>query len=203
MKLLPFLFLISMPLSGIAAQVPNNDLNVDGYDSKGFPNFDKKDLGSALSSGGQYGRKKIAQWGDPLTLPQTRTRCIGEAWGNWPWGGEWRTCNQWATDYRTMQVEVYMNGIGPTDLSEAARSVVENIVATCVGLSSAVAVAALWATPSPEPTARVAAAYAGASATFTGCLSGKAAELTAVGLATAAIKLAFEQSAGWSNWSNE
>ena len=55
MKLLPFLFLISMPLSGIAAQVPNNDLNVDGYDSKGFPNFDKKDLGSALSSGGQSG----------------------------------------------------------------------------------------------------------------------------------------------------
>ncbi|EPT2386135.1 hypothetical protein ACVPOD_000616 [Citrobacter freundii] len=89
-----------------------------------------------------------------------------------------------------------MNGIGPTDLSEAARSVVENIVATCVGLSSAVAVAALWATPSPEPTARVAAAYAGASATFTGCLSGKAAELTAVGLATAAIKLAFDNPLG-------
>lgn len=59
MKLLPFLFLISMPLSGIAAQVSNNDLHVDGYDSKGFPNFDKKNLGSALSSGGQYGRKKL------------------------------------------------------------------------------------------------------------------------------------------------
>lgn len=80
---------------------------------------------------------------------------------------------------------------------------IETIVRTCVGFASVVAANALWATPSPEPAARITAAYAGGSATFTGCLSGKAAELTAVGVTVAALQLALEQSSGWSNWSNE
>jgi len=61
----------------------------------------------------EYGRQKIAQWTDPFTPPQTRTRCVSEAWGKWPWGGEWRTCNGWATDVRTMQVVVYLNPCSP------------------------------------------------------------------------------------------
>lgn len=181
----------------------SKSINVEGYDLKGYPVFEKKSKALNLAPGGEYGRKKIAQWGDPLTPPQTRTRCVSEAWGKWPWGGEWRTCNGWATDYKTMQVEVFMKGLGPADIKDAAVSTVESIVATCVGLSSAVAVSALWATPSPEPAARIAAAYAGASATFTGCITGKASELTAVGVTTAAIQLAFDSSSGWSNWSNE
>jgi len=193
------MFLLSMPLYGVAA---DRTINVQGYDSRGYPTFEKSAT-AALSGPGQYGMTKIAQWGDPLTPPQTRTRCVSEAWGKWPWGGEWRTCNGWATDYRTMQVEVYMKGLGPADVSAAAKEVIENVVRTCVGLASVVAVNALWATPSPEPAARIAAAYAGGSATFTGCISGKAAELTAVGVTTAALQLAFDQSSGWSKWSNE
>jgi hypothetical protein len=202
LKSIAALVMLSVSSIAFTAQLPVKELKVDGYDAKGYPVLGQPTVNVSLSSG-QYGRKKIVQWGDPLTPPQSRTRCVSEAWGKWPWGGEWRTCNGWATDYRTMQVELYMKGVGPVDLVDAVRSAVENIVATCVGISSAIAVSALWGAPSPEPATRIAAAYAGASATFTGCISGKAAELTAVGVTAASIQLAFDHSAGWSSWSNE
>ncbi|MEN9413228.1 MAG: hypothetical protein RLZZ342_315, partial [Candidatus Parcubacteria bacterium] len=55
-----------------------------------------------------FHQQKLAQWGDPFTLPQTRTRCIHEAKGDWPWGGGWSTCTEWAVDNRTMQCSVYL-----------------------------------------------------------------------------------------------
>lgn len=45
----------------------------------------------------------LAQWTDPLTPPQTSARCSREAWGDWPWGGQWRFCVEWSVDCQWMQ----------------------------------------------------------------------------------------------------
>ncbi len=48
--------------------------------------------------------------------PETRTRCIGYASGKWPWPakGGWKTCNEWATDFK--QHRVYVELYGPADM---------------------------------------------------------------------------------------
>ena len=47
----------------------------------------------------------ITSWHDPLTAPQTRTRCVQEASGHWPWSEDWSACTGWATDCRFMRNE--------------------------------------------------------------------------------------------------
>jgi hypothetical protein len=154
-------------------------------------------------SAADYGRQKIAQWGDPFTPPQTRTRCIRYATGKWPWGGEWKTCIEWATDIKTMQVAVFAKVLGPDNLSEAAASAVQDAAKVCAATAAAAAAAFIAGTPSPEIAGRLAAGYAAASETFSGCIGAKASALTTVGVGTAVLKLAFESETFWSKWSNE
>ena len=151
----------------------------------------------------EFGRDKIAQWGDPFTAPQTRTRCVSYAWGSWPWGGGWKTCNGWATDVRTMQVVVYAKTLGPDNLAKEAQSAVEAAVKVCAALAGGSALTALTATPSPEVASRIAAAYGAASSAFVACIGKKSSELTAVGVGTSSLKLAFDTETHWSKWSNE
>ncbi len=150
-----------------------------------------------------FGREKVAQWGDPFTAPQTRTRCVSMAWGRWPWGGEWHTCNGWATDVRTMQVVVYSKALGPDNLSQSAIAAVNEAAKVCGALAGASAITALAGTPSPEIAARIVNAYASASGTFSACIGTKASDLSAVGVGTAVLKLAFDTETFWSKWSNE
>ena len=160
-------------------------------------------LYSAQSSAAEFGREKVAQWGDPFTAPQTRTRCVSEAWGRWPWGGEWRTCNGYATDTKTLQVVIYSKSLGPDNLKQEAISAVNEVAKVCGTLAGASAITAFSGTPSPEIAARIAAAYASASGVFSSCIGAKASELSAVGVGTAALKLAFETETFWTKWSNE
>lgn len=157
----------------------------------------------APANAAEFGRQKVAQWGDPLTPPHTRTRCIGYASGTWPWGGGWKTCNQWATDTRTMQVYVWSKSLGPDNLNAVAAAAVESTAKVCAGSAGIAAAGAIAGTPSPEVAARLAAGYAAATAAFSACVGAKASSLASVGVATAALKLAFDQTSGWSKWSNE
>jgi hypothetical protein len=159
--------------------------------------------GLSVANAADYGREKLAQWGDPFTLPQTRERCVSMAWGKWPWGGEWKTCNGHAVDHRTMQVAVYVKALGPDNLSAAAANVVTAVARTCTQLAAGAGMAGLAGTPSPELAGRLTAGYAAAKTAFLGCIGAKANELTAVGVATAALNLAFDTESYWSAWSNE
>lgn len=145
-----------------------------------------------------FARQKIAHWGDPFTLPQTRTRCSSEASGN-----GWKTCNGWAVDYRIMQVELYAMAIGPNDLVQAAADAVAEVARTCTGLAVAAAGGTMIATPSPEPSARIAAGIGIGTKTFNLCIAKFVDELTAVGVVAASLKLALDSDNYWSNWSNE
>lgn len=155
------------------------------------------------SEAANFGRRKIAQWGDPFTLPQTRLRCTNDSRGDLPGGGEWKTCTGWTVDYQTMQVAIYAKAIGPDGLVQAAADAVADVAKTCTGIAVASAVGAIVAAPSPEPSVRIAAGYAIGTQTFSTCLANHAAELTAFGVGTAALKLAFDLDSFWSNWSNE
>jgi hypothetical protein len=156
-----------------------------------------------FATAAEYGREKIAQWGDPFTLPETRQRCVSMAWGKWPWGGEWKTCNGHAVDHRTMQVAVYVKTLGPDGLTQAAANVVTAVAKTCSQVAAAAGMAGLVGTPSPELGGRLATGYAAAKTAFLGCIGAKANELTAVGVATTALNLGFDTESYWSAWSNE
>ena len=76
---------------------------------------------SATAEAAELSRDKIAQWGDPLTPPQSRTSCIGYASGDWPWGGSWKTCNEWKTEWRHIEVEAFLVVNGPDNVDDQAR----------------------------------------------------------------------------------
>jgi hypothetical protein len=151
----------------------------------------------------EYGRKSIAEWNDPFTPPETRTRCIADARGDWPWGGEWSFCKEWATDTKWMVVEIFTKTIGPDASSVVARDAIEAVAQACGQKAAAVAVVALLSTPSPEVGARLAVAWPLAVAAFNACLADESARLVAVSVATTALKLSFEPTSHWSRWSNE
>lgn len=135
--------------------------------------------------------EKVAQWGDPFTPPQTRVRCISESWGRWPWGGEWRTCNAWATDTKNLQIVVTLIVTGPDGRDDAARNLVRN----CKDVAVAAAVATFFGTPSPELYARLVAAKEMAEKSFVACISS--------GSIIGVFDFKFVDSYYWSKWSNE
>lgn len=158
---------------------------------------------SFAASAEDFGRQKLAQWGDPFTPPQTRTRCVSEAWGNWPWGGGWRTCNGWATDTRTMQVSVYIKSIGPDNVGQAAKDAVNAAVKVCTTVAAGAAGAGFLNTATPDLATRIGAAYVAGLGQFGSCMGAKAGELSALGVAVGALNLAFDTDSHWSMWSNE
>lgn len=141
--------------------------------------------------------RKLAQWGDPFTPPQTRVRCAKWASGSWPWGGGWKTCIGHAVDTKTMQCEVFakvpnLSGL-PAQAEKAARQVAE----ACAAVALAAGATAFAGTPSPELGGRIAAAMAVVQPAFATCVNSKG------GAALAALAIRLDQSCGWSGWSNE
>jgi hypothetical protein len=102
-----------------------------------------------------------------------------------------------------MQVAVFAKVLGPDNLSKAAASAVQDAAKVCAATAAAAAAESIAGTPSPEIAGRLAAGYAAASATFSGCIGAKASALTTVGVDTAVLKFAFESETFWSKWSNE
>lgn len=76
----------------------------------------------SMAQAATYTETKIAQWGDPTTLPHTRTRCVKEAKGD-IFGREWSSCVGWATDTQTMQVELFMKTEGPEVAENVSNAV--------------------------------------------------------------------------------
>ena len=146
---------------------------------------------AAHASGILY-NKKLVQWTDPFTPPETRTRCIKYASGNWPWParGGWKTCVGWATDFRTMQISAYLRVTGPTNIQASAQRAVQ----TCADAAAISAIAAFVGTPSPEIGARAAAAYATIWPVFVGCIK-------TAGAAIVGVDLLIPTVSAWSSWS--
>lgn len=102
--------------------------------------------------------KKIAQFGSPV---------------------EWKVeCSNWIKlfgvdqcvghTYKNLQHEYFLVANGP-DVEEA----VANMIREALGAGALAGIAAYAATPSPEPSARIAAAYAASKAAFLGYLAAK------------------------------
>lgn len=53
--------------------------------------------------------RTLASWVDPFTLPHTRSACVKYASGSWPWGGGWKTCIGWATQFQWLHNTLYLN----------------------------------------------------------------------------------------------
>ena|SRR5947209_1361605 len=141
-------------------------------------------LAAAPASAAEIARQKIAQWGDPLTPPHTRTSCISYASGNWPWGGGWKTCNGWKTDVQTMQVEAFLVTSGPDDLKQE----VMKSVTRCAMIAGVAGAGAGYASGGT-------AAVTAAKVAFSACLSREG-----VGMADK-YNISVETKSHWSDWS--
>lgn len=106
-----------------------------------------------------------------MTPPQSRTDCIGYATGEWPWPakGGWKTCNEWRTQWRHIEVEAYLKVTGPDNLGNE----IKNAVTQCVAVAAAGAVTAVVVTDG----AAVPAALAAAKVTFFACMSTKGTDI--------------------------
>jgi hypothetical protein len=141
-------------------------------------------------------RKKIAQWGDPLTPPHTRTRCVkNSSMTGFKCRGlkcsraTWTTCTGWATDTQTMQCELFLRVPKPNSLAPAAFAAAKNVAAVCAAVAlSTVSAASLQS---------AGAALAALQPVFVGCVQSRG------GQALASLTVTVDQSCGWSKWSNE
>jgi hypothetical protein len=140
-------------------------------------------IGSSIGQAAEIKRDKIAQWGDPLTPPQSRTTCIGYASGNWPWGGGWKTCSEWKTEWRHMEVEAHLVISGPSDLGDAAK----NAASACALTAIAAGAAAGYASGGT-------AAIAAAKVAFTACMGTKGIEIADQ------YSIDFQTNSFWTDW---
>ena len=140
--------------------------------------------------------KKIAQWGDPLTPPHTRSRCVKEASTNgFKCSGlrcshtVWKTCVGWAVDTQTMQCELFMRVPRLAGLTADAQAAARNVAEGC----------AVWALASAGAASleSAGAALAALKPAFLACVQSKG------GQALAALSISVDQKCGWSKWSNE
>lgn len=128
-------------------------------------------------------RKKLSQWGDPLTPPQTKTDCVDWASGDWPWGGSWKTCKGWRTQVRSMQVEAFLVVSGPDNLGGE----VMNAVKRCTVVAAAAAAGAGYASGGT-------AAVAAAKIAFSACLGTIGSDIAEK------YSINVETSSHWSDW---
>jgi hypothetical protein len=123
---------------------------------------------SALTAG-ELSRTKIGGWGDPLTPAQSRTSCIGYASGDWPWGGGWKSCNQWKTEWKHMEVEGYLVISGPDKLSDTIKKAATQCALTTVAAAAGTGLATAGA--------GAAAAIAAAKVAFAACMAASGARV--------------------------
>lgn len=128
--------------------------------------------------------KKIAQWGDPTTPPQSRSECNSWASGDWPWGGGWKTCTGWKTEWRHMEVEAFLDFTGPDNLEkDIHKAIVDCAIAAAVGAAVAGVVT------------DGAGAAAGAQTAFVTCLKLKGVQ------ELDKYSVAFRTESHWTDWS--
>jgi hypothetical protein len=124
----------------------------------------------------------IGDFNDPVNR-QSITDCVQEAWGKWPWGGEWRTCTGWRTRWRCMHHKYVV--VFPGYSQQQIEGDVQACVATAgVATLAAAAIAYFSGGVGPDPTTAFLAA-------LSGCLIDRGRE-------RAAPKI--EESHDWTEW---
>lgn len=128
-------------------------------------------------------KQKIGSWTDPLTPPQSRTECNSWARGDLPFGGEWKTCTGWKTEFRHMEVEAFLAVTGPDNIAEDAK----NAAGVCILVGAAAAGVVGAVTDG-------AGAAAAAQTAFGGCMDLKGVQ------ELDKYAITFETDGGWSDW---
>lgn len=128
--------------------------------------------------------RSVTSWNDPLTPPQTATRCIREAWGHWPWCENWRTCTEWATDCRFMRNELFLIVSSPNTSPESLRRRTDECLQTAAVGAALAGVAAAYSGGNG-----VAAAEQAFREIFLLCMSG-----------IADLGVRFDQRSHWTPW---
>lgn len=130
----------------------------------------------------------LGSWNDPLTPPQTATRCVREAWGHWPWCEDWRTCVEWATDCRFLRNELFLIVTSPDPAVSLAELKARS--ESCIqDASIAAAVAGVLTAYVSGGSAAIAAAEKAFTTVFVSCMSG----IQDVGVR-------FEVRSHWTSW---
>ncbi len=145
-------------------------------------------------------RHKLAQWGDPLTPPKTRTKCAKWAKGDLPFGGKWKTCVGWKTETKTMQVSLFLEAKAPKleeTMAKELQKQLKKAVNGCAKSAAGAGTTAFLATPG-EFGLRAAAAGVAAEETFLGCLATIPDRIS--GGYAKRFKLKMSQTGKWSKW---
>lgn len=129
--------------------------------------------------------QKIGHWSDPLTPVQSKTECIGYASGDWPWpaNGGWKTCNQWKTSFRHMEVEGYFDFEGPDNLGDDVKKAVSDCALVAVAAGGVIG--AITDGAGAVPAAQTA---------FLACMKVKGIQ------ELDKYSISYRSSAGWSDW---
>lgn len=115
---------------------------------------------------GTVSSQKIAQWDDPFTPSQARSRCIRYAKGNWRWGAGWKSCVKWAKDVKKMQCSLYLQLFPPKLAPQEAKKAYLACAATAVADSKKM----LIGTPSPRVRLKAQQATGAANNRIKACL---------------------------------
>ncbi|MBB4297248.1 hypothetical protein GGI55_001775 [Rhizobium leguminosarum] len=147
---------------------------------------------STVACSEDYIRWKWFEYPDPFTLPKVKMRCVKEASAHVPcpvWTNPARfcrksTCIGHAYETKALRVTPTFVVSGPKAGNKSIRATVEGIAAGCAIKAVTTGKAAAAATPSPEPTARIAAALGSSVATFKACIT----SVTAAGVAGGIVR---------------
>ncbi|WP_323074080.1 hypothetical protein [Mycetohabitans endofungorum] len=131
--------------------------------------------------------RKIGQWGDPLTLPKSRSECAKWATANLPFGKKIKTCVGWKVQWSHLEVEGFLDFYGPDDLAEDAKQA----AAECAAAAIATAIGTTIATEG----AGAAAAVAAAEEAFIGCMKQKVQD------EAGKFSVKYRADTHWTDWS--
>lgn len=147
-------------------------------------------------------KKKITQFGDPTTLPKSRTSCVKESSTDVPYCktrgfsvtcGTKRatTCTGWKTETKTLQSEIYFVVNGPDSVDDAVKKSIKSCTDKAIQLGVGVALAVIAKSGSKE--AAASAALAASSVFLDGCMIAEVSNRLSFNLSTQA-------SSHWSDW---
>ncbi len=127
---------------------------------------------SGAAHADEYYRNKWFDYPDPLTKPKLETRTGCAHWVK-PWRGS-KICTNpthFQVQVALLRKDVVFVVSGPASLDQAIHRAVEGYAAGCAATAIAAAEGAAAAVPSPEPSARIAAASGVLVTSFSGCIS--------------------------------
>jgi hypothetical protein len=105
-----------------------------------------------------------------------------------PFGKKFKTCSEWKTQWRHMEVQAYLIADGPAG---TPSNLVEHAITECSTVAIATGLAAAYVPPG----ANIPASIAAAKVAFTGCLGTKAADVASQ------YSIRVDTDSYWTDWS--